>query len=164
MVHAAREKVAPAASGYARDGRGWHAFLAVKGMHHRNDTPSLFTLVRFARENRKAPTRSEALLWRELRARRLGFYFRRQHPISAYIVDFACTTRRLVVEIDGGVHRAQRERDAYRQRVIEGPGWRVVRVEAELSSGMSRRRLRACERRFRRSCGSSRHWFLRPRP
>jgi len=99
-------------------------------MHHRNNTPSLFSLVRFARENRKRPTRSEALLWHALRGRKLGCYFRRQHPIGAYIVDFACTTQRLVVEIDGGIHRMQQEHDARRQRVIEMLGWRVMRIEA----------------------------------
>ena len=101
-------------------------------MHPRNDKPSLFTLIRFARENRKHPTRSEAMLWLALRRWRLGPRFRRQHPIDCYIVDFACTTHRLVVEVDGGIHLAQREHDERRQRIIESLGWRVVRLDAEL--------------------------------
>ena len=91
-------------------------------------------LIPFARAMRKAPTRSEALLWAALRQRKVaGARFRRQHPLGgAYIVDFCAPCERLVVEVDGGVHLAQRERDARRQRVIESLGYRVVRVSAEL--------------------------------
>jgi len=32
-------------------------------MHEHDNAPSLFKLTQFAREMRKAPTRSEALLW-----------------------------------------------------------------------------------------------------
>lgn len=85
---------------------------------------------------RKAPTKSEALLWAELRQRRVvGARFRRQHPLAGcYIVDFCAPAEKLVVEVDGGIHRApgMRERDARRQRVIEGLGYRVVRVSAAL--------------------------------
>jgi len=53
-----------------------------------------------ARELSKTMTRQEVKLWvrlRELRA--LGFHFRRQSPITRYIVDFECRRTRLVVEI-----------------------------------------------------------------
>ena len=108
-------------------------FSLFASMHPRNDAPSLFTLIKFARRNRQAPTRSEALLWRELRRRKLGAHFRRQHPLGGcYIVDFCCTTHRLVVEVDGGIHLAQRERDAARQRATERLGYRFLRVNADL--------------------------------
>jgi len=56
-------------------------------MHLRDDGPSLFSLVRFARAMRKAPTRSEALLWAQLKKRKVsGARFRRQHPLDRYIV------------------------------------------------------------------------------
>jgi very-short-patch-repair endonuclease len=126
-----------------------------EGMPLRGCMPSLFTLVQFARQHRGEPTRSEAMLWREIRGRKLGAYFRRQHPLGgAYIVDFACTTQRLVVEIDGGIHRAQREQDGRRQRVLGALGWRFVRIEAELvERATSRRRWRSCGRR----CADGRH-------
>ena len=79
---------------------GCHGFLAGGGMHHDN-TPSLFTLIRFAREMRREPERSEALLWAQLRGGRLGVRFRRQHPFAAgWIVDFYAASARLVVEVD----------------------------------------------------------------
>src|SRR5262245_56253841 len=54
-----------------------------------------------ARLLRKDGTKAEALLWMELKAKRLGgYHFVRQLPIGNYIADFACRTQRLVVEVD----------------------------------------------------------------
>jgi len=51
---------------------------------------------------RAAPTRTEAKLWERLR--HFDIRIRRQAPIGAYVVDFACLRARLVIEVDGGVH------------------------------------------------------------
>lgn len=74
------------------------------------------------------------MLWSALRGRRLGAHFRRQHPIDAFIVDFCSISHRLVVEIDGSIHRdaEHARRDAARQRALEALGWRVLRLDAEL--------------------------------
>ncbi len=73
------------------------------------------------------------LLWQQLRGRKLGVRFRRQHPFGRYVVDFYAACAKLVVEVDGGVHEAQREYDARRQSEIERVyGVRFVRVSAEL--------------------------------
>ena len=85
-----------------------------------------------AREFRKAPTRAEAILWERLRNRRLnGLKFRRQHPIGPYIVDFYCAQHRLIVEIDGPVHRLQAEHDRLRAEELERRGYRILRVTNE---------------------------------
>ena len=86
-----------------------------------------------AAQYRAAPTLTEALLWEELRASKLGVGFRRQFPIERFIADFACPARRLVVEVDGGYHReaAAQRADARRDRVLARLGWQVVRVMAE---------------------------------
>jgi very-short-patch-repair endonuclease len=111
-----------------------HDSLGQEGMHLRDDAPSLFSLIPFARTMRKRPTRSEAILWSQLRQRKVsGARFRRQHPLGgSYIVDFCAPCERLVVEVDGPIHLAQRHYDARRQRVLESLGYRVVRVSAEL--------------------------------
>ena len=58
-----------------------------------------------ARRLRRDMTDAEKTMWRLLRARQLaGYKFRRQEPIGRYIVDFACFSPRLVIEIDGGQH------------------------------------------------------------
>ncbi len=67
-----------------------------------------------AREFRKAPTHAEAVLWRELRGKQLGVRFRRQQPIGPFVVDFFSPAHRLIVEVDGPVHDAQRAADAER--------------------------------------------------
>ncbi|HCG30518.1 MAG TPA: hypothetical protein DEU95_12540, partial [Chloroflexi bacterium] len=66
--------------------------------------------------------------WESLRARRLaGLKFRRQHPLGPYIVDFCCPEIRLIIEVDGEVHKDQREYDATRTEQIEHYGYHVVR-------------------------------------
>lgn len=62
-----------------------------------------------------------------MRDRRLaGYRFRRQHPIGDFIVDFACTKYRLVVEADGGQH-ADKAGDERRTAFLQAEGWRVIR-------------------------------------
>ncbi len=60
--------------------------------------------------------------------------FRRQHPVENFVVDFYSHEHNLVVEIDGGVHRTAvvRQADESRQKFLEGSGYRVLRVEAEM--------------------------------
>jgi very-short-patch-repair endonuclease len=85
-----------------------------------------------AREFRKQPTPSEAILWQALRGRKLdGRKFKRQQPIGAFIVDFFCGAERLVVEVDGGVHETQQEYDQQRQELLEFLGLRFVRVSSQ---------------------------------
>ena len=74
-------------------------------------------------EMRRAPTPAENKLWQALRNGKVGgFEFRRQHAISRYIADFACTSLGLVIELDGSVHETQQEQDAERQSWLEGQG------------------------------------------
>ena len=80
-----------------------------------------------AKELRKNSTAAERILWQQLRLRQLGEYkFRRQHPLGAYIVDFVCLEKRLVVEIDGGHHNTQVLRDEGRSAWIESQGFRIL--------------------------------------
>ena len=83
-----------------------------------------------ARRMRKVLTDAELALWNELRAHRLmGLGFRRQMPISGYIVDFACPAHRLIVELDGSQHAlgASARYDAERTARLKADGWIVLR-------------------------------------
>ena len=81
-----------------------------------------------ARLMRKTPTDAEKHLWRHLRLRQLdGHRFRRQHPISRYIVDFICLEKKLIIELDGGHHSQQTQLDAERSTWLESGGYRVLR-------------------------------------
>ncbi len=98
-----------------------------------HDSPSQFFLIQRAREMRREPTRSEALLWAQIRGRKLGARFRRQAPLDRYIVDFYAPCHRLVVEVDGAIHDSRIEADAIRQREIQALfGVRFIRIRAEL--------------------------------
>ncbi len=48
-----------------------------------------------------------------------------------FVLDFYCPALKLVVEVDGEVHDAQRERDAERTHALEAYGYRVLRVRNE---------------------------------
>jgi very-short-patch-repair endonuclease len=78
-------------------------------------------------------TEAEQRLWRALRCDALAVRFRRQHPIGPFVADFACFTRKLVVEVDGATHwsDAQRAHDAKRTAFLERAGWRVMRFTNE---------------------------------
>ena len=81
-----------------------------------------------ARALRRQQTDAERRLWSRLRRRGLGGRkFRRQMPIGPYIVDFACPSERLVIEVDGGQHGEAIERDAERDAWMQARGWRVMR-------------------------------------
>jgi ATP-dependent helicase HrpA/adenine-specific DNA-methyltransferase len=83
-----------------------------------------------ARELRSRLTDAEKLLWHILRDRRFcGYKFRRQHPVSRFILDFYCYEEKLAVELDGGVHCSDEQLayDAERTKELEGAGIRVLR-------------------------------------
>mgnify|MGYP003552704541 CR=1 FL=1 len=83
-----------------------------------------------ARKLRKNETIAEKRLWREIRElRRQGYHFRRQHPIEGYIVDFACLSQMLIIEVDGIQHleTGHLKTDAARDAHLEWLGWRVLR-------------------------------------
>ena len=84
------------------------------------------------RRLRREVTPAERRLWERLRDRRLDdAKFRRQHPVGRYVVDFACVEARLVVELEGGVHRLREAEDAARSATIQAQGWRVLVVSNE---------------------------------
>ena len=70
----------------------------------------------------------ESLLWSRLRARQLqGIKFRRQQPIENFIVDFVSFEKRIVIELDGGQHKMNKEKDNERDRFLSENGFTVLR-------------------------------------
>jgi very-short-patch-repair endonuclease len=83
-----------------------------------------------AKQLRRAMTKAEALIWRQLKAHRLsGLGFRRQVPMGHYIADFVSHSRKLIVELDGERHDfAERiAHDVRRDAWFEARGYRVLR-------------------------------------
>ena len=87
-------------------------------------------LKQFGRNLRKQGILSEALLWKYLKNKNMGFVFNRQKPILNYIADFYCGKLNLVVEIDGASHFSAeaQKRDAERDRQMNVLGLSVIRV------------------------------------
>jgi len=84
----------------------------------------------FARSLRKHETNAERLLWRRLRELKKGnLHFRRQAPFGRYVVDFACHRAKVIVELDGDQHGAdkQAEYDEERTKYLQSRGYRVLR-------------------------------------
>ncbi|MEL7029135.1 MAG: DUF559 domain-containing protein [Pseudomonadota bacterium] len=87
-----------------------------------------------ARALRRAGTLPERRAWSVLRKfRALGAPVRRQHPISKLTVDFAIVSARLVIEVDGPLHRRAdvKRQDERRDAILRSAGWRVLRVTDE---------------------------------
>jgi len=85
-----------------------------------------------ARTMRREPRFAEKLLWEELRDRKLGGYkFKRQHVLGNYIVDCVRLKEKLIVELDGGVHKLRQADDAVREALLRGRGFRVLRFTNE---------------------------------
>lgn len=94
-----------------------------------------------ARELRNRGTPSERLLWERLRNKQLdGYKFRRQHPVSIFIVDFYCHELKFVIELDGEYHLSpqQQAKDMDRTEILRSNGLQVIRfnndeVETDLN-------------------------------
>ena len=76
-------------------------------------------LLLHAKEMRKEPTLSEAILWDNLRRDKLDVRFRRQHLIGKYIVDFVCLEKKLIVEVDGEYHNTKEQIELDNERTLE---------------------------------------------
>ncbi len=80
-----------------------------------------------ARKLRQGDNQAEALLWLELKRRRLGGHkFTRQLPIGPYFADFACREKWLVVELDGS-HHADSTYDRNRDEFMRRHGYSILR-------------------------------------
>lgn len=73
-----------------------------------------------AAELRKSMTSAEKVLWQQLRNRKMeGLKFRRQHPVNIFILDFYCHEKKLAIEVDGGIHQSEDQREWDENRTFE---------------------------------------------
>lgn len=79
----------------------------------------------------RRPTKSEILLWEQLRSSELE-WFAEVPTRYGYTLDFYCPSVQIAVEVDGGSHwgREGAERDATRDEVHNGMGIRTHRFSA----------------------------------
>ncbi len=112
-----------------------------EGTHSDDELPGYYTvekkdwhlLQQHAKENRQSPTIPENNLWNQLKAKKLGYRFRRQHPIETFIPDFVCLQKRLIVEVDGDYHLSEEQKaaDEYRDSILSKIGYTILRFTNE---------------------------------
>ncbi len=93
--------------------------------------PHIFEKAKMLRKNM---TGAEKLLWEQLKGKKiLELRFRSQHPIDIFIADFYCHPLKLVIEVDGGIHKSkeQNEYDIGRTAELNYWGIEVVRFTNE---------------------------------
>ena len=93
--------------------------------------PHIFEKAKYLRKNM---TQAELQLWEQLKGKKLlGLWFRAQHPIDIFIADFYCHPIKLVIEVDGGIHKNkdQKEYDIGREAEINDWGIEIVRFTNE---------------------------------
>jgi len=88
-----------------------------------------YSLKERRRELRQNQTSVEEELWFELRHSKLGFKFKRQHSIGGYILDFYCSEKKLIIELDGEVHNTKeaKEYDVVRDKYFKELGYKTIR-------------------------------------
>jgi very-short-patch-repair endonuclease len=93
-------------------------------------------------------------MWRILRGSRLGFKFRREHPIGPYRLDFYCHEALLNVEMDGEQHDPHR--DHIRDEFLARHGILTYRIKNkeffDLDIEENERRLRDDVREIQKLC------------
>lgn len=96
-----------------------------------------------ARYLRHEETNAEKMLWKELRNKKLGIKFRRQHPLDKFILDFYAPELKLGVELDGSQHKEYKEYDNLRTEYLSTHGIKIIRfwnseVEKNLKNVISK--------------------------
>ena len=82
-----------------------------------------------AKKLRNNVTLTEMILWGRLKEYFPKLKFRRQHPVSFYIVDMYCHAEKVVIEIDGSIHDLEemKTKDELRQKELEALGLKVIK-------------------------------------
>ncbi len=96
-----------------------------------NASPVIFER---AKDLRNHMTKAEKKLWEHVKGKKiLNLRFRTQHPIDRFIADFYCHALKLVIEIDGGIHKSknQSEYDIGREAEIIHWGVKMIRFTNE---------------------------------
>ena len=68
-----------------------------------------------------------------IKTKPMGYKFRRQHPISGYILDFYCHKLRLSIEVDGKYHMnlEQKRKDKERTKYLNSLKIKEIRFKNE---------------------------------
>jgi len=101
-------------------------------MKHNRRKAKRVNVYEFANQLRRNMTLAEKLLWIELQQYSTKWKLKFQTQIvvgGRFIADFVCFNKRLIVEVDGSIHRltSVRRKDKYRTKVLNKLGYRIIR-------------------------------------
>lgn len=94
----------------------------------------------FCRQLRKNSTQAENIFWERVRNRKfLKKKFYRQYPIfydlfgleSFFIADFYCHEEKIIIELDGEIHKYKLKDDEKRTEILNQLGLKVIRFRNE---------------------------------
>ena len=96
--------------------------------------------IKIARDLRQRATIAENIFWKAVRNKKINnCKFNRQFPIyfeyedqkRFFIADFYCHEKRLIIEVDGGIHEQQKDYDSLRTEIINNLEIKVIRFSNE---------------------------------
>jgi len=96
------------------------------------------------RDLRKRETKVEEFLWQFLRNRKLlNRKFYRQYPLfydltgkeSFFVADFYCYEAKLIIELDGEIHKYKLQEDKNRTDILKMLGLKIIRFKNEEVEG-----------------------------
>jgi very-short-patch-repair endonuclease len=80
---------------------------------------------------KKEPTEAEKIMWKYLSNKLTGHKIRRQQIIDNYIADFVCLAKKVIIEIDGEIHKFQKEYDNLRTERLNELEYTLIRFTNE---------------------------------
>lgn len=101
-------------------------------MKHNRRKAKRVNVYEFANQLRRNMTLAEKLLWVELQQYSTKWKLKFQTQIvvgGRFIADFVCFNKRLIIEVDGSIHRltSVRRKDKYRTKVLNKLGYTIIR-------------------------------------
>ena len=96
-----------------------------------NVIPSAVEKTANVSELRDNPTEAEEILWLNLKTQELASEFTPQHLIDDYVVDFVSLSKKVIIEVDGGIfYTTQQKEDTENTKVLEEKGFKVIRFNS----------------------------------
>ena len=90
--------------------------------------PLSYNIIKQIRDElKKNPTEAEIIIWEYLKNKKTGHKIRRQHIVDNFIADFICLPKKLIIEIDGKIHKFQKEYDQMRTERLTELGFQIIR-------------------------------------
>ncbi len=96
-------------------------------------------IIKRCRRLRRNQTESENELWQQIRNRKINnlkflrqfpfIYQSNKHGFYYFIADFYCAEKKIIIELDGGIHENQKEYDENRNQILNEMNLKVVRFK-----------------------------------